>query len=547
MHHSWDFKKSDICPLPEMIPLSLWNHLIVGNVEFWWASQGEDLQAVLHYLLDQRGPSSERMVEVAASLNGHFAFVARGPGFFFAAVDKIRSIPLFFYSSPSPTVVGNCAHTIRSRYGLSELDEEAIRDVLMAGYSTGMKTVIRDLYQLRPGELLSWTSKEGIRLHRYFFYLPCPEEREDERSFQEELADVTDAVFKWTVETAGGRPILVPLSGGYDSRFILCKLHEMGYQNLYAYSYGLPGNHEARIAQKVACRLGVLWKFVTVDAKRCRRFFESPRRCEYWHMSDGLSSIPVLQDVAQLKSSMERGEIPKNAVVINGQSGDYLTGGHVPQNLLSPEAGDADLVTAIIDKHFSLWTDQKTAETLEGIKTSLNNFFDECRGMRDDKSSPAALFEAWEWQERQCKYVVNGARMYDYAGLSWLMPLWHGRYMDFWEKVPFHLKLEQRLYKQYLTDWNYAGLFRDFSPTVWRWPGITIVILPLAWMLGKIAGVGAKEWFYRRARYFGHYGFAYGVHGWKHFLQRADTLRNPVSLMAETWVNELKNEIAVDI
>ncbi len=215
----------------------------------------------------------------------------------------------------------------------------------------------------------------------------------------------------------------------------------------------------------------------------------------------------------------------------------------MPEHLLSPDVEDSDVVAAIVSKHFSLWTDLKTPEALESISRSLRDHLAEIQKVKSDVVEPAALYEAWEWQERQCKYVVNSARMYDYAGLDWLMPLWHGQLMCFWENVPFHLKLGQRLFKEYLVSWDYEGLFKDFSHTVWRWPGVTMAVVPVASILGQVAGVGAKEWFYRRARYFGHYGFAYGLYDLRHFLSRADAARNPVSFMAETWADELEAEV----
>ena len=424
------------------------------------------------------------------------------------------------------------------------LDQDALLDIRRAGYVTGSKTALRGLRQLLPGEFLLWTDpKVGAHLERYYRYLPVPDSRVDEETLLEELAGITEAVFQWTVEAAGGRPIWVPLSGGLDSRLVLCKLHELGYPDLRAYSYGMPGNHEARIARTVARRLGVPWEFVPVDAQTCRRFFWSSARQDYWRIGDGLCSVPVLQDVAVLKARVERGEVSGDAVIINGQSGDYITGGHVPEHLLSPDVEDSDVVAAIVSKHFSLWTDLKTPEALESISRSLRDQLAEIQKVKSGVVGPAALYEAWEWQERQCKYVVNSARMYDYAGLDWLMPLWHGHFMRFWENVPFHLKLGQRLFKEYLVSWDYEGLFRDFSHTVWRWPGMTMAVVPVASILGQVAGVGAKEWFYRRARYFGHYGFAYGLYDLRHFLSRADAARNPVSFMAETWADELEAEV----
>jgi asparagine synthase (glutamine-hydrolysing) len=155
------------------------------------------------------------------------------------------------------------------------------------------------------------------------------------------------------------------------------------------------------------------------------------------------------------------------------------------------------------------------------------------------KPLPAAsLYESWEWQERQCKYVISGQRIYDWFGIDWTLPLWDADYLRFWSRVPFELKLDQRLYKQYLRSRNYCGLFRNFNQTVWRWPGPAMAVLPAAQLIGLLAGRKAKDRCYAYARYIGHYGPYYAPWGWRNFLKHAADVRNPVALFIDQWFQE---------
>ena len=47
------------------------------------------------------------------------------------------------------------------------------------------------------------------------------------------------------------------MSGGLDSRLIISKLVERGYKKILAYSYGLPGNSDSKIASEVCKKLNV--------------------------------------------------------------------------------------------------------------------------------------------------------------------------------------------------------------------------------------------------------------------------------------------------
>jgi len=125
------------------------------------------------------------------------------------------------------------------------------------------------------------------------------------------------------------------------------------------------------------------------------------------------------------------------------------------------------------------------------------------------------------------------------------LPLWDARYLDFWSRVPVELKRNQRLYKEYLRSRDYCGLLRDFNPKVWRWPGASIGVLPLAQIVGFLGGRGAKQRFYAYAKYIGHYGPNYAPWGWAAFKSEATDIRNPVSLLVSTWLREAEQEFGI--
>ena len=51
----------------------------------------------------------------------------------------------------------------------------------------------------------------------------------------------------------------MPLSAGWDSRFIVSGLKHFGYENVICVSYGRNNNTDMLIAKEVADRLGYKW------------------------------------------------------------------------------------------------------------------------------------------------------------------------------------------------------------------------------------------------------------------------------------------------
>ena len=103
------------------------------------------------------------------------------------------------------------------------------------------------------------------------------------------------------------------------------------------------------------------------------------------------------------------------------------------------------------------------------------------------------MYEFWEWKERQSKFVVNGQQVYDFFELNWFLPFWSKSYLDFWSKVPYNLKKNQKLYIQYLREYNYSGLFDQIRFEQVTWPYHKNLILLLARSFGLLFGEKSKK------------------------------------------------------
>ncbi len=269
-----------------------------------------------------------------------------------------------------------------------------------------------------------------------------------------------------------------------------------------------------------------------------REMFWTPERRASWNFSDGLSSLPFMQEFNPISKLHSMGGLSDDTVLINGQSGDFITGGHIPKILIQPGADVHTLLDCITSKHYSLWKNLKTPERLKRVEEKIIKLLGVSVDAKLTPEELSSLYERWECEERQAKWVINGQRVYDFFGYDWQLPLWDTELVNFFQKVPIHLKTDQKLYRLWLKRWNYKNLFDDFNPTVWRWPGATLAVVPLAKGVEFLLGKRAKQAWYELFFYWGHTAEHYAPYSYAEYFKIRKIIRNSITLQGRTWAQE---------
>ncbi len=395
--------------------------------------------------------------------------------------------------------IDNRADRLRRAAGLGvdEVADDAALSIAMAGYTVDRATLYRGLLMPDPGECLIASGEGMPERHRYHTYRPWQVVEADEPALKRRLADVTLAIMEKHLASLDGRPLVIPLSAGNDSRLVASAARHLGYRNIRCFSYGRPGNFEATASRAIAERLGVPWAFTPLSIDGQRRFFAGDSYAAYLEYADSCASVPFVQDMSAIEALKANGFIPPDAVIANGNSGDYISGNHIPAKLCIVPQGLTEtqrrgrIVDALADKHFALWRNLRTAENLAHIHRLLHNAISEIPLAAPETDH--GLYEYAEFQDRQCKYVITGQRIYEFLGHVWRLPLWDNDYLDFWESVPLRFKAGQRLYNATLRDANWGGVWRDIpinSKSIGpRW----LVPLRLATKVAH-APLGAERW-----------------------------------------------------
>lgn len=414
------------------------------------------------------------------SLEGHFAIITTRDNHTIFATDRIRSIPLFWARTRSGYRVDADASRLRSLLDTNSIDHEALLELSMSGYVLGNGTLYQDMRQVQAGEVVIIKDR-NLTAKRYYTYDAWkPPRTTDQNTLRRELIDEHHAMFERLAEGLSGRPVMIPLSGGLDSRLVAAGLSEVGYRDVHCFAYGRPGNFEADKSREVAEKLDYKWTFVPYTPRTVRDFAKSKVQSEHDRYVDTYAGVPFQQDLFAIAQLTDNKAVPADAVFVNGQSGDFITGNHIPKSLQNPtEHLDHDscmsrIQDALIAKHFSLWKFLKTPKNIIHIRKKLNEAIKAAGAPELDQTSAPGTYELIELQERQSKFVVSGQRVYEFFGHDWRLPLWDNTYIDFFERAPLAAKEGQSLYRDALAESNWGGVWQPLLPTKYptpRWAG----------------------------------------------------------------------------
>jgi asparagine synthase (glutamine-hydrolysing) len=395
------------------------------------------------------------------SANGFYALVCRHSNRLIAAVDHVRSIPLFYGQTDEVFYLSEDAEWVRQKVGDIKFDPLAREEFQLTGYVTGRDTLFPNVKQLQAGEFLvveHGPSGFEVNCHRYYRFLHTEPGEYDEFFLRHALEKAAVASVKRLIDYADGRQIVVPLSGGYDSRLIVTLLKKLDYKNILTFTYGVPGNKEAQYSKYVANALGLKWHFVKYSNDLWRDDWNTDEGWQYQQSGSGWSSLAHIQDWLAVKNLKEQEFVNEDCIFVPGHSGDFVAGSHIPDKaFIETSFCKKDVVMSIIDDHYNLAPLGLSKQSKEFWCQHVDRILETTECI----STPwqyADAYESWDWQERQAKYICNSVRVYDFFQYDWWMPLWDLEFVKFWESVPLALRKERQWYVEFV-----KSIFQELS------------------------------------------------------------------------------------
>lgn len=394
--------------------------------------------------------------EAFKDANGFWGVVKKHDNSILIVADRMRSYPLFYGFSDNTAYISDDAYWVKEEVGDQEFDEISKKEFLLTGYVTGCDTLYKNVKQIQAGEIISiyFDEENNIRINSFRYYNFIHGNYFEDLSREQLLQKHELSLFKAVnrlIEYAKGRTIVIPLSGGYDSRLIATALKKMNYNNVITFTYGRINNPEYLISKRVAERLGYKWIFIPYDNEKSYAWYNSIERKNFSMFSDNLSTILPDREWPAVLELKRQNLIPDDSVFAPGHSGDFISGGHIPYKLCIEDAGEELLIQEILKKHYVMWN-------WSGVKEYwISNFYNKVLSCAesefiDKKDYAANLYEKWNWQENQIKRMVNSVKIYDFFGYEYWLPLWDYEYMEFWCKMPLKYRINKNLYDEYVVN-----------------------------------------------------------------------------------------------
>ena len=439
-----------------------WNKRRIGKNIVWYKGSFckgsiDDFAKSISLIFSKYGNNYKAKIDIfLKKMTGGFAFIFESESVTIAVVDNISSIPIYYSRNDNKFILSDSPKVLKEN---DLLDEDSVIPLIMSGYTIGSRTLYSSIKKLTPFEYIS-SFKGLIYFGRYSNYLPV--NSTNEKQLIDSYYDCLMTVIKDMYDNIKDKHIVVLLSGGSDSRLIASSLKHIGAKNITCMTYGIESSEEVRVSKEVAKNLGFDHVFISLNKNMAKEYFLSEEFDDYFTSMDSYSSVPYISEIYQIRKYLDICKFPSSEVVfINGNTGDFLNGSHIPDTSKNWES-IGDVIDYVYNKHYSMWGYMKNdANKLALSRMLLDDLYSTIPKNFLNNISYESIYEIIEYYGRQSHLIVTNQRIYDFFGCDWKMPFWDSRYVEFWESVGIDNKVEHKLYSQAINEWNLGGVWEN--------------------------------------------------------------------------------------
>lgn len=382
-------------------------------------------------------------VSFLRSIDGSYSIIIRRNSLILAAVDRARSLPLYF----SEHYISDSAEEIRKQEGIAKdaVNKDNFIELVAVTYLSGHKTAYSQIEQLDLGEAIciEGTRRECVK---YFFHLSPVRERSIEE-IKRELTEAAYNTFKRIKEVIGNRPVVLSMSGGYDSRFVGCMLKNVGVDDVSCYTYGKADSFEVQQSKKNADALGFRWKCVELTDDWMKQQFDEVGE-KFIDSYCGHDYTAYLQNFPAVRKLHEEGWFKPNSVFLTGLCGDMPTGEYVSPEDESRPYDLNSLITACYNSQFNSFIMEKDYEVER--KKEIKDFIEKLPINVSDYQTWQSAYDCYYTGTCHAHAYMHMNSTHSFFGYEWLLPYWNKDLLLKWYSIPARYRADQKLYEDWL-------------------------------------------------------------------------------------------------
>lgn len=476
--------------------------------------------------------------KILINLDLNFYLIVWSADYLFCVVDNISSFQLVYeIENQIIKISDQIKQTEYKKFKKNELIEKLIFN---SGYSLGNRTLLDKVKLFMPGEYMVYENNI-IKFNNYYKTNFCYSHI---KSKDINFLEIINKLFLDLKKKYYSRNIIIPLSAGIDSRFILSTLKYFNFKNIKIFTHYYLNRRDYVVAKEISKYLDYPIEYVSLKPSETKKIYRSNKFNSYLNYKNTGNSINNHGDFISIEKLIQQNYINlETDIIMNGQSGDFITGNHIPQFLFEKEDKNIEhmlekTLDYIIFKHYNLWSHKKITQDQKLIKNYVKkNYFNNI----SSKEEIISKYEYFEFENRQVKWVVGQQKVYDFLGLDSYLPLWSIKIVDYFTRnVCVLQRKNQTFYKEFLIKKNFAGVWK--SVLINPQEKFNIFFRFFRFLLkAAFYFVGKSQWYDFEKKYLGYFmdnTLISTLYKYSDFIKLRNIPRNTMALMTKNYLKK---------
>ena len=380
--------------------------------------------------------------------------------------DRYGLRPLYYAVDSNRLLIASEVKALLQIQPQSKLNDEAIADWFSFGKLLGNKTFFKNINVLSPASILEYRDGK-LNIEKYWDF----EFNQATNISQDELVEGLVSSFRKSVarRLTGNHRYGIGLSGGLDSRAIAVAMGDSA-SRVTAFTFGVRGCDEARIAHTIAEKLGMKHHIIELNPDELPLYFK-----DVVYLTDGMDYIGVSF------LPLAYGEYRKHIdVLFHGLEGDVLLGEYYLNNNLLQAKGEEE-ITRVLYRSTCTFSENMRLNLfkpsyynkIRGMPlNSLRGELQQTRGSQPGNRATHFAIRSVIWRTNLMGCVIGRNKVEE------AYPFFDNDFIDWVQRIPPDLRVNHQIYRQFLKKLSpeLAGVTRQ----------LTGVPADASWFLSKL-------------------------------------------------------------